>query len=106
MKRLSFLLSVALASFAATAALAAQPAASGRTVTLSVPGMYCPSCPVTVRKALERVPGVHVVSVDLDNRTMQVEVTDPHVTNAQLTSTTASAGFPSTVVNAAKHQTQ
>jgi mercuric ion binding protein len=106
MKRLSFLLSVALASFAATAALAAQPAASGRTVTLSVPGMYCPSCPVTVRKALERVPGVHVVGINLDKRTVQVEVTDQHVTNEQLTSTTANAGYPSTVVNAPNHETQ
>jgi len=104
-KRLSFLFGVALALLAATTVSAAPPAASGRTVTLSVPGMYCPSCPVTVRKALERLQGVHVVAVDLDKRTVQVEVTDTHVTNQQLTSTTANAGYPSTVVDAANHET-
>ncbi|MGC9159545.1 MAG: cation transporter, partial [Terracidiphilus sp.] len=37
--------------------------AATRTVTLSVPGMTCPVCPITVRKALREVPGVEKVDV-------------------------------------------
>ncbi len=51
MKRLAILgFGLALMLFAAIPALA-----FARSVTLSVPGMYCPSCPVTVRVVLERV---------------------------------------------------
>jgi len=32
--------------------------AATQTVTLSVPGMTCAACPITVKKALSRVPGV------------------------------------------------
>jgi mercuric ion binding protein len=42
------------------AALAASPLAFGevKTVTLSVPGMNCELCPITVKKAISKVPGV------------------------------------------------
>ncbi len=94
MKRFSVpVLGLALALLAA-----APPLTSARSVTLSVPGMYCPSCPVTVRKALERVHGVHVVKADLTHLTVEVKVTDSHITNRELTDATANAGYPSTVV--------
>jgi periplasmic mercuric ion binding protein len=32
--------------------------ASPKTVTLNVSGMTCAACPITVKKALEKVPGV------------------------------------------------
>ena len=32
--------------------------AATKTVTLSVPGMNCAACPITVKKALGKVPGV------------------------------------------------
>ena len=32
--------------------------ASPQTVTLNVSGMTCPACPITVKKTLEKVPGV------------------------------------------------
>ena len=40
-----------------------------KSVTLAVPGMSCPVCPITVRKALEKIDGVHEVNVDLESRT-------------------------------------
>jgi mercuric ion binding protein len=82
----------------AVALLGVSPALAARVVTLSVPGMTCPACPVTVRTSLERVPGVHVVSTNLDDKTVKVEITDSHVTNRQLTEATTNAGYPSTVV--------
>ena len=47
----------------------AMPAvAATRTVTLSVPGMNCAACPITVKKALGNVPGVSRTEVSLDRR--------------------------------------
>lgn len=79
--------------------LANVPAlAATRIVTLKVPGMTCPSCPVTLRTALDRIHGVHVRTADLKRRTLTILVTDNHVSNSELTRTTADAGFPSSVL--------
>jgi mercuric ion binding protein len=59
MRRL--LLSAALALFP-LAALAGIP----QTVTLDVKNMTCALCPITVRKALEKVPGVSDAKVDFE----------------------------------------
>ena len=39
-----------------------------QTVTLDVQNMTCAVCPITVKKALERVPGVTDAKVDFDIR--------------------------------------
>ena len=39
-------------------AVAAPVWAATQTVTLSVPGMTCAACPITVKKALSKVEGV------------------------------------------------
>lgn len=68
-----------------------------KSVTLAVPGMDCPVCPVTVRKALEKVGGVLEVTVDLESRTATVAYDDGQVEPLTLTQATTDAGFPSTV---------
>ncbi len=79
--------------------LANVPAlAATRIVTLKVPGMTCPSCPVTLRTVLDRIHGVHVQTADLKRRTLTVSVTDDRVSNSELTTTTAAAGFASFVL--------
>jgi len=66
-------------------------------VELSVPGMDCELCPITVRKALEKTAGVKSAHVDLASKTATVEY-DPQITSPQkLTGATANAGYPSTV---------
>ena len=45
-------------ALAAIVAAASAFAAGTRTATLDVTNMDCAVCPITVRKALERVPGV------------------------------------------------
>lgn len=71
-------------------------AAATRTVTLSVPGMTCGACPITVRTALQRVPGVEKVRIDEAQK--QVTVTfDTRTTAEALTKATENAGYPSTV---------
>lgn len=73
-------------------------AAAERTVRLAVPDMNCPVCPITVKKSLERVPGVSVRSVDLQSKTAVV-VTNDRVTDADLIHATTDAGYPSTVIS-------
>lgn len=67
-----------------------------RTVTLSVPGMNCTACPITVKKALVKVAGVAKVDVSLDLREAVVTFDDTKAGVGQLTRATTEAGYPST----------
>jgi len=80
---------LALASTAALAEL--------KTVTLSVPGMDCAACPITVKKALSRVPGVSEVAASLEKKEAVVTYDDSKATLDALTKATANAGYPSSV---------
>ena len=72
-------------------------AADSRTVTLDVTKMDCAACPITVRKALEKVPGVDSAKVDFKTKRAVVAF-DPARTSPEiLTRATADAGFPSAV---------
>jgi len=68
-----------------------------KTVTLDVPGMTCKFCPITIRKALKKVPGVIDAKSDYETKTATVTF-DPDKTNVEaLTKATANAGYSSTV---------
>lgn len=70
-----------------------------KTVVLDVPGMSCPVCPITVRKALEKEPGVIKAKADFNTKTATVTF-DPDKTSAKkLSEATTNAGYPSTVKN-------
>lgn len=69
--------------------------AATRTLTLDVQNMTCPVCPLTVRKALEQVPGVQQVSVDYGRKTATVQFDDAITTTERLTAATQAIGFPS-----------
>jgi mercuric ion binding protein len=72
-------------------------AATPETITLDVQNMTCAVCPITVKKALNNVPGVTGVKVDFEHKTATVQV-DPDKANvALLIKATTDAGFPSTV---------
>lgn len=86
--------SLALASIIMTAA----PAwAAVQTVTLSVPTMDCPVCPITVKKALTNVAGVSKAEVNFDKRQATVTFDDAKTNVAALTQATTNAGYPSTL---------
>lgn len=72
------------------------------TVTLSVPTMDCPVCPITVKKALTNVPGVSQVEVSFDKRLATVTFDDSKTTVDALKNATADAGYPSTLVEHTK----
>ncbi len=82
----------------ATLLILATPAwAVPKTVTLSVPTMDCPVCPITVKKALTKVPGVSQADVNFDQREATVTFDDARTTAEALTKATKAAGYPSTV---------
>lgn len=84
-----------LGLIAAGVASAAPP----RTATLAVENMTCGTCPIVVKKALERVAGVSSTSVDFDRKTATVSFDPDKVNSAILTQATTQAGFPSKVVS-------
>jgi mercuric ion binding protein len=84
----------------ALAATLSVPAwAATQTVTLSVPGMTCAACPVTVKKALSKVEGVEKIVIHYDQKEAVVTFDDAKTKVEALTKATENAGFPST----AKH---
>lgn len=92
------LLSVA---FFAVSSLSITPAfAVEKTVTLDVPGMYCAVCPITVRKALEKVPGVSKATASLEKKEAVVTYDDTKTKVDKLMDATFEAGYPSTVKKA------
>jgi mercuric ion binding protein len=71
--------------------------ATTRTVTLAVPGMTCPTCPITIKKSLEKVTGVEKTAVNFDKREALVTFDDQKTTTGALTQATTNVGYPSTV---------
>ena len=87
---------------AALSFMAVPVSAAPKTVTLSVPTMDCEVCPITVKKALTKVPGVSRTVVDFDRRQVTVNFDDAKASIEALTHATEDAGYPSTLVANAK----
>lgn len=71
--------------------------AANKTATLAIPSMTCPVCPITVKKALDAVPGVSKVDVSYAKKEAIVTYDDAKTNVDALTKATTNAGFPSTV---------
>jgi mercuric ion binding protein len=81
----------------AVALAACMPAAlaATRQVTLTVPTMDCATCPVTIRVALLKVPGVSRAQVSYTHRNARITFDDSKTSVAELTRATESVGYPS-----------
>ena len=86
---------MSLLSLVVGAAHAAPP----QTATLAVENMTCGTCPVVVKKALERVPGVSSTTIDFDKKMATVTFDPDKTSSAKLTQATMNAGFPSKVIS-------
>ncbi len=82
------------AAFALTS-LSQAALAGAETVTLSVPSMYCSTCPIVVKKALQRVDGVEKVAVTFEPKQAIVTFDNAKASVDKLRNATANAGFPS-----------
>jgi mercuric ion binding protein len=88
-----------LAAAALLLASAAPAFAAVRHVTLTVPTMDCATCPVTIRVALLRVPGVTQAVVSYAHRNAKVTFDDAKTDTSALTKATEAAGYPSFVAD-------
>ena len=71
--------------------------AKPKTVTLEVPTMNCVTCPLTVKKALQKVDGVTKADVTYEDKLAVVTFDDEKTTVQALTEATENAGYPSTL---------
>ena len=71
--------------------------AETRTVTLSVPGMNCDLCPLTIKKAISKVAGVANVEASYEKKQAVVTFDDSKTSVEALMKATANAGYPSTL---------
>ena len=71
--------------------------AASKTVTLSVPGMTCAACPITIKKALTEVDGVTGAEVSFDKKEAVVTFDDAKTDVPTLIEATTDAGYPSRV---------
>ena len=85
-----------LAAVALVALVAAAPLASAKqqTVALNVPTMDCATCPITIKAALSKVPGVAKVNVSYDKREAVIVYDDAHASVADLKKATEDVGYP------------
>ena len=74
-------------------------AAEPQTVVLDVQNMTCELCPITVKKALDKVPGVAAAKIDIAKKTATVKFDPERANVAALVKATTNAGYPSTVHN-------
>jgi mercuric ion binding protein len=86
-------IAAALITLAPLAVFGAPP----QTAVLDVQNMTCALCPVTVKKSLEKVPGVSQARVDFAKKTATVTFDADKTSTTALTKATTDAGFPSTV---------
>ena len=71
-------------------------AAEPERITLDIPGMDCALCPITVSKALKRVPGVIEVRAELATKSADVTYDPAKTAPAQLERAVMQAGYPAT----------
>jgi mercuric ion binding protein len=64
-----------------------------QTVVMDVPGMTCKFCPITVRKALQKVPGVIEARADFDSKTATVTFDPSKVSIETLARAVKDAGY-------------
>jgi mercuric ion binding protein len=88
-------------TFSVSLLLAALSAGAGatepKTVVLDVPGMNCALCPISVKKALERVPGVRLAIASLEKKSAEATYDPDRTTAEALATAVTKAGYPATV---------
>ena len=81
-------------AFIALATSASLAMAKQQTVLLNVPTMDCATCPITIKAALSKVPGVLKVKVSYEKREAVIVYDDAQATVADLKKATEDVGYP------------
>jgi periplasmic mercuric ion binding protein len=97
MKRFTTLvLSLAINALVVVSALAGE--GHVQKASFAVDNMTCAMCPITVRKAMQRVNGVEEVTVDLDARTATVLYDSSLTDTKQIGDASTNVGFPAILI--------
>ena len=83
----------ALATAFALSAHAGEP----KRVVLEVPGMNCSLCPISVKKALERMPGVLEAKADLATKSAEATFDPDRASPEALARAVSNAGYPASI---------
>lgn len=94
MKKLFAAMIVAGAAMSSTTVLAAE-----QTIKLSVPGMYCESCPYIIKKAISAIKGVKIVEATIEDRSATVTFEDTVASIKAITQATKDVGYESSVID-------
>jgi mercuric ion binding protein len=85
---------IAPTTWSIASASASELAVTAQKVTFVVENMSCALCPVTVRTAMARVPGVKSVEVEFKTKTATA-VFDPAITTVEaIAAASTNAGYP------------
>lgn len=77
--------------------------AAEQSVVLSIPGMNCPVCPITIKKSLQKVDGVKAVDVNFESKLADVTFDDEVTDIKHLKQATANVGYPSQLLGKQDH---
>ena len=69
------------------------------TAKFAVENMTCATCPISVRKAMERVDGVKEVKVDFDSKTATVTFDSSMATASDIGNASTDVGFPASEID-------
>lgn len=84
-----------LSLLAVLVSLSLSAHAAKQKVVLNVPTMDCDTCPLTIKVALLKVPGVSSAKVSYKRREAIVEYDDAKTSVAELKKATSDVGYPS-----------
>jgi mercuric ion binding protein len=92
-------LTIVLSGFVQGLSTSVFAATTGEVTTrFTIAKMNCPLCPITVRKSMEKVPGVKQVEVDYAMKIATV-IFDPALTNKNLIADASTGiGYPASVL--------
>lgn len=83
-------------AFTTALAFGAQ-AGEPQRIVLDVPSMNCALCPLSVKKALERVPGVLSAKADLATKTAEATYDPDRASAEKLAKAVSDSGYPAAV---------
>ena len=83
-----------LAAFCLPSAAIAAPE---RSVTFAVSNLTCPTCPIAVKAAMGRVPGVSHVTVDFSTKVATVNYDPARATPAGIAAASTKVGYPARI---------
>ncbi|MBB5518364.1 heavy-metal-associated domain-containing protein [Amphiplicatus metriothermophilus] len=92
-------LAIARVSLSSSGAVAATEAREA-TARFAIENMTCPTCPISVRAAMNRVDGVKSVEVDFDTKTATVVYDPARTTAAEIAAASTKVGYPATQIEA------